>query len=87
MDAALQRSGEPVPEYIFQAVERGEDGSVEFVCHESDFKADDLESAIVTANALLEVIPVADKCNRIQVLDEGGNVLWSRLIEAHEHAG
>ena len=75
-----------MPEYIFQAVEHGADGSVAFVCHESEFKADDLDSAIVTANALLEVIPVADKCNSIQVLDLTGQVLWSRAIEPHEHA-
>ena len=76
-----------MPEYLFQAIERRPDGSAAFVCHESEFLADDLDSAIVTANALLEVIPIAEKCNSIQVLDQSREVLWSRPIEAHEHEG
>ena len=72
-------------DYIFQAVERGADRQLVFICHDSQFVADDIESAVVTANALFEVIPVLDRCNRIEVLDPFGNRLWSRPIEASEH--
>ena len=75
-----------MPEYIFQAVERARNGILMFTCHESEFAANDLESAIVTANALFEVIPVSDRCNRIEVLDLSGVRLWSRAIEVSEHA-
>ena len=75
----------PVPEYIFQAVERARNGDVLLMCHDSQFAATDTESAIVTANALFEIIPVSDRCNRIEVLDPFGNRLWSRAIEESEH--
>ena len=74
-----------MPEYIFQAVQLGLEGAEHFVCHESDFHAADLESAIVTANALLEVIPVSDQCNMIQVLGLDRGLLWRRPIEPFEH--
>ena len=75
-----------MPDYIFRAVERDPAGVLILVCHESQFQAADMESAIVTANALFEVIPVSDKCNSIEVLDPSGAVVWSRAIEPNEHA-
>ena len=72
-------------DYILQAVERGPDGRLLFVCYDSPFVADEIESAVVTANALFEVIPVLDRCNRIEILDTCGNRLWSRPIDASEH--
>ena len=76
-----------LPDYIFRAVERDPAGVLSYLCHESEFQAADLESAVVTANALFEVIPVADKCNSIEVLDPSGGCVWSRATEPHEHLG
>jgi hypothetical protein len=56
-----------------------------FTCHDSQFEAEDTESAIVVANALFEIIPVSDRCNRIEVLDQSRKRLWSRAIEDAEH--
>ena len=68
-------------DYLFQALEKKPDGSVHLVCHEGKFQAFDLESAIVTARALLEVLPISEACNMLCVLDPSRQVLWSGPIE------
>jgi hypothetical protein len=71
-------------DYVYQALEMNSDGSVSLICHEGRFQAFDLESAVITGQALLEVIPTADACNELCVLDVLGRVLWSGPIMAEQ---
>ncbi len=68
-------------EYVFQAIKANPDGSVGAVCHEGKFEAFDLESAIVTAQALFEVIPISDDCDSLYILDPSRHILWTGAIE------
>lgn len=69
-------------DFLYQAVEMDPDGAVETICHEGKFQAFDLEAAIVTGHALLEVIPTSDACNHLCILDPSRHLLWSGPIEA-----
>jgi hypothetical protein len=73
-------------DFIYQALEMNPDGTVEMVCHEGHFQAFDLEAAIVTGHALLEVIPTSDACNKLCILDPARHLLWSGPIEDANHA-
>jgi hypothetical protein len=68
-------------EYVFQAIRANPDGSIHTVCHEGKFEAFDLEAAIVTAQALLEVIPISEACNALYILDQSRHILWTGDIE------
>ena len=70
--------------YVYQAAEIDDDGSLIDVCHERRFEAVDIEGAIVTAEALHEVLKAAEHCNAIRVLDADRNVLWTRRLEADD---
>ena len=70
-----------MPRYVFQAVDFGPGGEIRLVCHEKCFEAHDLESAIVVARALNEVMPIAEACNSIRVLTPGQELLWSGPLE------
>jgi hypothetical protein len=72
--------------FIYQAAELGPDNSLRVVCHERKFEAAAFEEAVVTANALHEVLHAAEHCNAIRVLDTNRNVLWSRLVRGLEQA-
>ncbi len=74
-------------QYLYQAAQLADDGSLEDVCHERSFEASDYEAAVITADAIHEVLKVAEHCNAIRVLDTLRNVIWSRLIEASEVNG
>jgi hypothetical protein len=74
-------------DYLFQAIETYPDGSVHLVCHEGRFQAFDLDSAIVTGRALLEVLPISDACTTLCVLAPSRDVLWSGPIEYGNDAG
>jgi hypothetical protein len=80
--AGLAKASGMLQDYLYQALELNPDGSVNLVCHEGKFQAFDLESAIVTGQALLEVIPTADACNELRVLDHSRHLLWSGPIGA-----
>jgi hypothetical protein len=73
-------------DFIYQAIEMNPDGSVEMVCHEGNLQAFDLESAVVTGQALLEVIPTSDDCNHLCILDQTRHLLWSGPIEDENEA-
>jgi hypothetical protein len=74
-------------QYLYQAAQLADDGSLEDVCHERSFEASDHEAAVITADAIHEVLKVAEHCNAIRVLDTLRNVIWSRLLEASEANG
>jgi hypothetical protein len=68
-------------DFLYQAVNMNPDGSVEIICHEGNFQAFGLESAVVTGQALLEVIPTSNDCNHLCILDPARHLLWTGPIE------
>ena len=73
-------------DFIYQALQVNLNGSIEMVCHEGTLQAFDLEAAVVTGHALLEVIPTSDDCNKLNILDPTRQILWSGPIEDAHHA-
>ena len=71
--------------YVYQAVRLGRDGAVELVCHERPFRASDECSAIVTAEAMHEVLHTQD-CNALRVLSEAREILWTREFVNEEQS-
>ncbi len=45
------------------------------------FETADLDAAILTADALHDVLNLAEHCNSIRVLDAHRAVFWSRMVE------
>jgi hypothetical protein len=68
--------------YVYRAAQLERDGTLRRICHEREFEAADYEAAIVTAEALHEVLHAAEHCNAIQVLDSFRNMLWTRHLNA-----
>ena len=67
--------------FVYRAAQLASDGTLQQICHERGFEAADHEAAIVTAEALHEVLKAAEHCNAIQVLDLHGNMLWTRYLQ------
>ena len=67
--------------YFYQSIQLLDGGEVKTICHERPFEASDDESAIVTGEALHEVLQAAEHCNAIRVLDANRAVLWTRLLQ------